>query len=77
MAKKVVKNYLEPLEEVRKVLKEFLDVFSPKLLDVLPPMRDIQHAINLVPSATLSNFPHNKMNPDEHIKLQRQPYELL
>jgi len=41
LAKKVVKNYLEPLEEVRKVLKEFLDVFSPKLLDVLPPIRDI------------------------------------
>lgn len=30
---------------------------------------DIQHAINLVTSATLPNFPYYRMNHNEHVKL--------
>ena len=40
-------------------------------------MHDIQHAIDFVPSATLPNLPHCKMNPSEHVKLQRQVCEIL
>jgi hypothetical protein len=78
VTKKVILNSLkEPPEKVRKVLKEFLDVFPSKLPDVLPYILDIQHAIYFVLGATLPNLPHYKMNPSEHAKLQRQIYELL
>jgi len=40
-------------------------------------MRDIQHAIDLVPGAILSNLLYYRMNPAKHAKLQRQVKELL
>jgi hypothetical protein len=40
-------------------------------------MRDVQHAIDFIPSATLPNLPHCRMNPSEHVELQRQVCELL
>ena len=67
----------EQPEEVKSVLQEFKDVFPEELLDHLPPMRDIQHAIDFVLEATLPNLPHYRMNPTEHAELQRQVKELL
>ncbi|XP_023902191.1 uncharacterized protein LOC112014045 [Quercus suber] len=59
----------EQPEKVKSVLQEFNDVFLEELPDHLPPMHDIQHAINFVPKATLPNLPRYRMSPAEHAEL--------
>ncbi|XP_072987259.1 uncharacterized protein [Typha latifolia] len=63
--------------EATAVIEEFSDVFPEDLPDELPPMRDIQHAIDFVPGASLPNLPHYRLNPTEHAELKRQVDELL
>ena len=58
-------------KEVTSILSEFHDVFSEDLPDYLPPMINIQHAIDLVPGSILSNLSHYRLNPTEHGELQR------
>ena len=67
----------EQPQEVTRVLEDFQDVFPEDLPNHLPPLRDIQHAIDLVPGSTLPNLPHYRMNPTEHSEMQRQVGELL
>ena len=62
---------------ITPILKEFSEILPKDLSCELPPMRDIQHAIDLVPRATLSNLSYYRMNPAEHMELQRQVKELL
>ena len=52
-------------------------MFPDDLLDTLPRLWDIQHAIDLVPRETLPSLPHYRMNPTEHLELQRQVKDLL
>ena len=63
--------------KVTPVIMEFANVFSEDLTDKLSPLRDIQHAIDLIPWANLLNLPHYMINPTEHAELKRQVDELI
>ena len=62
---------------MQEMLKEFEDVVPDEIPHGLPPMRDIQHQINLVPRAVLPNKLAYRMSPKEHEELKRQVDELL
>ncbi|KAM2088669.1 hypothetical protein ACFX1T_032717 [Malus domestica] len=64
-------------EPIRQLLTEFCDVIPEDLPDELPPAREIQHAIDLVPGSQLPNLPHYRMNPPERAELNRQIQGLL
>ncbi|KAE8676344.1 putative CCCH-type zinc finger family protein [Hibiscus syriacus] len=63
--------------EVQRLLAEFSNLMPEDLPPGLPPMRDIQHQINLVPGSILPNRPAYRLNPKEAEELQRQVEELL
>ncbi|GKU89837.1 hypothetical protein SLEP1_g3923 [Rubroshorea leprosula] len=62
-------------EEIRSLLEEFSDVVPNEIPLGLPPMRDIQHAIDFIPGSVIPNKLAYRMNPQEYAELQQQVKE--
>ena len=62
---------------VLRLLKKFEDVFPTDLPKGLPPIKWIEHQIDLIPGAPLPNKPSYRSNPKETQELQRQIKELM
>ncbi|PKU72440.1 RNA-directed DNA polymerase [Dendrobium catenatum] len=62
---------------VRDILDRYKEVWPAELPNELPPLRNLQHQIDLQPGANLPNLPHYKMSPREHAALQSIVEDLL
>ncbi|XP_031375447.1 uncharacterized protein LOC116189849 [Punica granatum] len=62
---------------VKSLLEEFRDVVPDEIPSGLPPMRDMQHHIGLVPEVAIPSKAAYRMSPKEHEELQCQVDELL
>jgi len=58
-------------------LQEYGDVFPEETPAGLPPLRGIEHQIDLISRATLPNRPAYRTNPEETKEIQRQVQALL
>src|SRR4051812_22395231 len=56
---------------IANLLQEYEDVFPAELPPGLPPIRGIEHQIDLIPGATLPNHAPYKTNPEETKEIQR------
>jgi hypothetical protein len=62
---------------VTDLLQEFKDVFPNEIPPGLPPIRGIEHQIDLIPGASLPNRAAYRTNPEETKEIQRQVQDLL
>jgi hypothetical protein len=62
---------------ITNLLQEFMDVFPAEIPPGLPPLRGIEHQIDLIPGASLPNRAAYRTNPKETKEIQRQVQELL
>jgi hypothetical protein len=62
---------------ITNILQEYEDIFPAEIPLGLPPMRGIEHQIDLIPGATLPNCAAYITNPEETKEIQRQFQDLL
>ena len=58
-------------------LEEFSDMMPEEVSNGLPPMREIQHQIDLIPSSNLPNLPYYRMSPKKGEIVKVKVEELL
>jgi hypothetical protein len=59
------------------LLQEYMDVFPSEIPPRLPPVRGIEHKIDLIPGASLPNRAAYWTNPKETKEIQHQVQDLL
>ncbi|XP_020702760.1 uncharacterized protein LOC110114275, partial [Dendrobium catenatum] len=64
-------------DTVKELLKKYADLGPIELPAELPPLRNIQHNIDLIPGSTIPNLPHYRLCPKEQKILQQIVEELL
>jgi len=57
-------------KELTTIIEKFQDIMPDEMPHLLPPMRDVQHAIDLIPGSSLPNLPHYRMSPAENEELK-------
>ena len=62
---------------VTNLLQEYKDVFAAQIPPELPPIKGIEHQIDLIPGATLPNRAAYRTNSKKTKKIQRQVQDLL
>jgi hypothetical protein len=70
-----IQQSLSPI--VADILQEYADVFPSEVPAGLPPLRGIEHQIDLIPGTSLPNRALYRTNPEETKEIQRQVQELL
>ena len=61
----------------KTLIHNFCHLFPKEIPTGLPPKRDIQRHIDLIPGSILPNKPAYRMNPKETMEIQRQVEELV
>ncbi|XP_019460112.1 PREDICTED: uncharacterized protein LOC109359873 [Lupinus angustifolius] len=69
--------YVELEDLMQQAMKEFEDVFPLEVPRGLPPLRGIEHHIDLIPRASLPNRPAYRSNPHDTHKIMNEHYEHL
>jgi hypothetical protein len=64
-------------DEIRELLKEFVDIIVDELPHSLPPMRSVSHHIDLIPGAGLPNKAAYRLMPQENEEVKKQVQYLL
>jgi hypothetical protein len=62
---------------ITNLLQEFKDVFRAEIPPGLPPLRGIEHQLDLIPGASLPNRAAYRTNAEDTKEIQRQLQELL